>query len=119
MHFFGRASRIERDRNQLLRIGQASMAIGLTVLAVCFARRQLLRASISQPFADYFGEVLIILGSVANWRPLEIFLYDWWPLDRKRRLFQKLASANVDVIPDGGPRLRLVKPIKPTPEKAS
>jgi hypothetical protein len=26
------------------------------------------------------------------WRPLEIFLYDWWPLRRMVRLYRKLAA---------------------------
>jgi hypothetical protein len=30
---------------------------------------------------------------VANWRPLEIFLYDWWPLTRRCDLYRRLASA--------------------------
>jgi hypothetical protein len=44
-------------------------------------------------------EGLIILGWVANWRPIEIFLYDWWPLVRKRRLLERLADATVIVRP--------------------
>jgi hypothetical protein len=43
---------------------------------------------------------LIILGWVANWRPIEIFLYDWWPLAQRRRLYLRLASAPVEVRED-------------------
>jgi len=25
-------------------------------------------------------ESLLVGGAVAPWRPLEIFLYDWWPI---------------------------------------
>ena len=41
-----------------------------------------------------------ILGWVANWRPIEIFLYDWWPLLQRRRLFQRLAAAQVAIRPN-------------------
>lgn len=34
---------------------------------------------------------------VANWRPIEIFLYDWWPLARRRDLFRRLAAAKVEL----------------------
>ena len=42
---------------------------------------------------------LIILGWVANWRPIQIFLYDWWPLRRRRRLYERLARAAIDLRP--------------------
>jgi len=29
------------------------------------------------------------------WRPLEIFLYDWWPLTARRRTLTKLGAAPV------------------------
>jgi hypothetical protein len=54
---------------------------------------------------DRWGQIvqegLIIVGWVANWRPIEIFLYDWWPIVRRRRLYRRLASATVEVRRDG------------------
>ncbi len=44
-------------------------------------------------------ESFLILGWVANWRPLEIFLYDWWPLVRQRHLYRLLSVASVDSVP--------------------
>ena len=41
-------------------------------------------------------ESFLILGWVANWRPLEIFLYDWWPVARRRDLYRRLSSASVE-----------------------
>ena len=53
--------------------------------------------------ASTFGWILqqsvVILGWVANWRPLEIFLYDWWPLARRRDLYLRLAAARVELQP--------------------
>jgi hypothetical protein len=34
-------------------------------------------------------EGLLIVGWVAMWRPLEIFLYDWRPIWRRCRLYAK------------------------------
>ena len=31
------------------------------------------------------------------WRPLEIFLYDWWPMRREARLAEKLAVMPVHI----------------------
>jgi hypothetical protein len=36
-------------------------------------------------------ESLLIAGWVAMWRPLEIFLYDWWSIRSEARLFDRLA----------------------------
>ena len=32
------------------------------------------------------------------WRPMEIYLYDWWPLRRKLKLMRKLSHMPVQVI---------------------
>ena len=32
------------------------------------------------------------------WRPMEIFLYEWWPLARERRLLRRLAAARIEVV---------------------
>jgi hypothetical protein len=50
------------------------------------------------PVPDCLSESLTIVGWVAMWRPLQIFLYDWWPLQRQIRLYQKLSSAHIQVI---------------------
>lgn len=97
-HFESQAQRMRGDRNQLLREGQVSLVIGLAVLAVCMLARQTIHAVADGPLSDIAGEALLILGSVANWRPLEIFLYDWWPIDRKRRLFERLARADIGIV---------------------
>lgn len=38
---------------------------------------------------------LSIAGWVAMWRPMELFLYDWWPIRAEARLFDRLASMPV------------------------
>ena len=48
-------------------------------------------------FGQYWIEGLIILGWVALWRPMEIFLYEWWPILRERNLYRHLATAEVVV----------------------
>jgi len=52
---------------------------------------------IDSPFRRLVEESFLILGWVANWRPLEIFLYDWLPPARRRDLYRRLAAANVEL----------------------
>ena len=47
------------------------------------------------------GEVIregfLIGGWVAMWRPLEVFLYDWWPIRAEGRLLQRLSTMPVRI----------------------
>jgi hypothetical protein len=35
------------------------------------------------------------------WRPLEIFLYEWWPIRAQGRLYERLAAMPVRVVSRG------------------
>ena len=41
--------------------------------------------------------MLFIGGWVSMWRPLEIFLYDWWPIREEARLSDRLAAMPVRI----------------------
>ncbi|HEX2801209.1 MAG TPA: hypothetical protein VHN73_04005 [Phenylobacterium sp.] len=90
------------DLRDLFRTGRASLAIGLLVLAACTVAGKLASALLGAGYLGRFlDEGLIILGWVANWRAVDIFLYGWWPLVRRRRLYRRLSVANVAIVPDG------------------
>ncbi len=74
----------------------AALLAAASVLTLALLARQVS----SDIFGDTPGnrvleESLLIMGWVANWRPIEIFLYEWWPLVRTRRLYTRLAQAPV------------------------
>jgi hypothetical protein len=99
-YFADRSDKIRRDINELFRIGRLSLAIGVLILIAClmsahFAVGLLLEG----PLKRLTEESLLILGWVANWRPLEIFVYDWWPLVRRRGLYLRLSKATVELRP--------------------
>ena len=50
-------------------------------------------------FAGVARESLLIGGWVAMWRPLEVFLYDWWPIRAEARLFDRLSAMTVRIVP--------------------
>jgi hypothetical protein len=71
----------------------------MCVLAACVVLGQFLASRFEEGYFNrFFNEGLIILGWVANWRPIEIFLYEWWPLVRRRELYRRLSVASVRVI---------------------
>jgi hypothetical protein len=99
-YFAGRAVVIQRDLNELFRIGRRSLAIGASILAACFLLAHLVGSHLAEnPFSRLAEESFLIFGWVANWRPLEIFLYDWWPLAHRRNLHNRLAVATVESKP--------------------
>jgi len=101
-YFSDRANAIQRDINELFRIGRRSLAIGIAILVLCLLSAHFgVRALFEEPFRRLLEESLLILGWVANWRPLEIFLYDWWPLVRRRDMYRRLANASVESRPIG------------------
>jgi hypothetical protein len=51
------------------------------------------------PLASTIAESLLLVGWVANWKPIETFLYDWWPLKRRRDLYRRLAAAEIMLEP--------------------
>ena len=91
---------VQRDINELFRIGRRSLAIGFTILTICLLLAHFaVRVLVDEPLRRLLEESLLILGWVANWRPLEIFLYDWWPLVRRRDLYWRLSKAAIEVRP--------------------
>jgi len=99
-YFRYRASVVTNDLRELFRFGRYALAIGLVTLSFCIALGQIARTTLgANEFSRILGEGLAILGWVANWRPIEIFLYEWLPLVRRRRLFQRLARAHVTLAP--------------------
>lgn len=105
--FSYRAVAVSRELRELFRIGRMSLAIGITVLFACVVAAQFADQIISSmPLGRIVQESLIIMGWVANWRPLEIFLYDWWPLNRRRLLYRRLAAAKIELKPLNGSAAR-------------
>lgn len=97
--FFGnRAVRSRRQFRALMRVGRTSLMIGIAVLAGFVAIGDLIawRAHGSR-MAEVVRESLMIGGWVAMWRPLEIFLYEWWPIRAETRLLDRLAVMPVRI----------------------
>lgn len=97
-YFAERALMQQRDLNELFRVGRRYLLIGVPVLVLCLIGSQLARTRLGTgPVASAIAESLVLLGWVANWKPIETFLYDWWPLKRRRDLYRRLAMAAVEI----------------------
>jgi len=83
----------------LLLEGRTSLLIGLAFLAMCLLGADMLSDIVNSTFFKILKESLTIGGWVAMWRPMQIFLYEWWPLVRRARIYRSLGRANVHVSP--------------------
>jgi hypothetical protein len=94
------AYRMDETRRRLrffFRDGRIALVVGLAFLFLCIFLRQIALAVGGGLVAQIADEGLYIVGWVAMWRPLEIFLYDWRPIRRRQQLFAKLAKIPVVV----------------------
>jgi len=98
-HFARQAQRFERELRSLLRRGLVSLMIGVAFLAAVFViEEQIVRVLGQARLAPLLTQGLLIVGWVAMWRPLEIFLYDWWPIRAEARLFDRLSTMTVTIM---------------------
>lgn len=101
-HFTRRAGVLRRDLRRLFRRGFISLGIGVAFLVAVFAVARLIgHLAGDGAVAILSREGLLIVGWVAMWRPLEIFLYDWWPILAEARVHERLSRVEVRVVPGG------------------
>ena len=99
VHFSRRRQISRQNLRQLIRRGWISLGIGLSFLVTFFLLGQVVRRIMGEgQWAFLLRESLLIGGWVAMWKPLEIFLYDWWPIVGERRLYDRLSRINVKII---------------------
>lgn len=91
----------DSDLRAVLRQGRASLVIGLLFLSACLFGRELVGNLLHGTVREILGEGLLISGWVAMWRPIQIFLYEWWPIRNLRGLYHKLSRLKIDVRPHG------------------
>lgn len=95
-NYFAQRSRHARDQLRLLFVrGAISLAIGLAFLVACLSARELLVPTL-EPLNTILSEGLLILGWVAMWKPVDIFLYDWWPELGRQKLFARVAHMVIE-----------------------
>jgi len=100
--FARRAETAGRELRALLRRGRTSLIIGLVFLTVCVLTGDIVATRLLDGrLAGVLREGLTVAGWVAMWRPMEIFLYNWWPLASDRRLYERLSKMPVQVQPGG------------------
>src|SRR5258706_1375036 len=96
--FSQRSEAYGRRLRELFRVGRTSLLIGLVALTGAIALGDFLANLMKgSRIGEIVRESLTIGGWVSMWRPLEVFLYDWWPIRNEARLSDPLAATPVQI----------------------
>lgn len=87
----------ERHLRVRMQDGRRSLFSGLLFLAACWALGVAAMNLTREPYGDFFKEGLLIIGWVANWKPIEFFLYERQPMVRRRNVLMALSEMEISV----------------------
>lgn len=91
---------IDLKRNQfskILRMAQIFLIVGLLILSVCLVLSRMVMTIESEFFGTAIREGIVIFGWVSMWKPLELILFDWYPIYDRIRLLRKLLHVEIQV----------------------
>lgn len=93
--YFSYESEAMRKRiKSALRIGLISLIIGLAFLTTAVVTMQLIPKDAAVT-GSMIKEGLTLLGWVSMWKPINTFLYEWWPLLALKRTYDKLSVIEI------------------------
>ncbi|MCX6700845.1 MAG: hypothetical protein NTV68_13165 [Methanomicrobiales archaeon] len=98
-HFIYRSSVSDRELRRLFERGRFVLVIAMGILFMTLLARQFLSTFEQDLLVRMAGEGLLILGWVTLWEPAYIFIYGWWPIVQKRRIYDKITTMEIEVLP--------------------
>ena len=96
-YFDFKATMVSRELSSTLYEGRAAFLIGLIFLGTCIGLRTALNFLSTSTLGSILLEGLSITGWVAMWRPIQILLYDWWSLYRRKRIYEKIRDMEINI----------------------
>jgi hypothetical protein len=99
-HFVYKSSVSDRELRRLFERGRIVLVIAVSFLFATLLARQILATLEQSILIRMSQEALLILGWVTLWEPAYIFIYGWWPIVQKRKIYDKIAIMDVEVLPD-------------------
>jgi len=97
-HYFAyRATIVRLDLKNLFKEARVSLAIGTAFLVACLLLSRLIGMRSPEPAWSIAQEGLTIVGWVAMWKPMELYLYEWWPVRARLLLLRRLARLKIEL----------------------
>jgi len=95
-HFEYELGRARRKLRVSMRTARNGLLVGLTVMVVLLVTSEVLIMRLTPGDArTVLHDGLVIVSWVALWRPIELVLFDLWPVRERRRLLERLRDAEV------------------------
>lgn len=93
--------RLSEQLATVRREGLHTLRKGMVFMVLCMA---ISAATVNATFLpelmrDLVSEGFVIAGWVALWHPMELLLYEWWPVRRDRKLYHLIADMAYTVEP--------------------
>jgi hypothetical protein len=85
------------DLKTFIKRAQLFLLIGLVVLGSCIGVAQSLTIPSPPGAIGILREGIVIFGWVSIWKPIELILFDWYPLFEKLRYYKKLLATEIDI----------------------
>lgn len=88
-----------KQLSKVLKTGQLFLVFGVIFLFVClfisdfFSKTHLL----VETYKSFLEQGFVIMGWVAMWKPLELILFDWWPIYDKMKVYRKILGSEIEV----------------------
>jgi hypothetical protein len=98
-HFHYRMLVAVRKFRSKLRFGRISLVIGLSFLAVALVARQLVANMDNHILSQLLSDSMLIIGWAAMWEPITVLLYELWPMIRSRKIYEKISTMEIEVLP--------------------
>lgn len=86
-----------RDLRGIFHQGLISLAIGLTFLFLCTWFAFGFEPSQAKFWQSFVHEGLLVVGWCSMWKPISIFLHEWWPIADEVLTLNRLADVDVEV----------------------
>lgn len=109
-HFSYKKLLTEIELKKLLQRGRRNMTIATLFLFLCLLVIRLLSTLKEGLVHTMLSEGFTIIGWVAMWEPINVFLYGWWPVVQKRNIYRKILSMDVNIIAGSPSKVKLSDP---------
>ncbi len=90
----------ELHRSELknfIRRSQVYFAIGLVALFGCLGLAQSIQVPNPPGILGVLREGIVIFGWVSIWKPIELILFDWYPIYEKLKFYRKLKDMEIEI----------------------
>jgi hypothetical protein len=99
-HFAYKSLVQKRKFRQRFIYGEFTLIVGISFLAIAtIASLAIDTYSNSYPAAHLIATALEVTGWVAMWEPVNVFLFQLWPIVKQRKVYEKIGRMDLEIRP--------------------